>query len=506
LKGGAQSATRNKAAAGRLAAKKSVGRKAIARSSTAKNMPVKKKSLKKTTPKKTIPKKAPVKKASAKKAVAGQVSARKTTARKTTARLDTQRKAAKSRVTPETAASRKATRKSVPQPQVARKKVAGKQLGSRRRPAGHSGRSRQAGSRNGSSTRMTTKNWVRLSDEELLDCRMCDLNLNLERSPLRLKIRRLYKELADRGLDFQPHFWLSDEWFAPDGIPGIAIPFYLAHPRLCQLERKMMLEVEGGAEDWCMKILRHETGHALDTAYGLHRKKRYREVFGSYSDPYPEYYRPHPKSRRFVVHLEPWYAQSHPAEDFAETFAVWLKPGSRWRHQYKDWPALKKLEYIDELMQSIAGTKPKVVSRKKIEPLKHIKRTLRQHYELRRARYEMDMPTPFDRDLLRLFFCENDAAGLREIRRQEGRSEDFVQQQASALLRKHKSEIERQVTSWTGENRYTVSLVMREVIDRCRELRLKALGSEARIVRDITIFITVQTMSYLHSGLHRVAL
>ncbi|MBL8890863.1 MAG: putative zinc-binding metallopeptidase [Planctomycetaceae bacterium] len=349
--------------------------------------------------------------------------------------------------------------------------------------------------------------WDQLTDDQLLDCRMCDLPLDLEKSSLVGKIERLYEEMAARGLDFKPHFWLSDEWFAPDGIPGIAIPFYLAHPRLCQLERKLMLEVEGGSDEWCMKILRHETGHVLDTAFLLHRRKRYREVFGSYSDPYPEYYRPHPKSRRYVVHLEPWYAQSHPAEDFAETFAVWLKPGGRWRTQYRGWPALKKLEYVDELMGSIVGAKPKVVSRKTIEPLRQIKRTLRDHYEQRRARYEMDLPSPFDRDLLRLFFSEkNDESALKEVRRQESKLHDFVEQQASALLRKHKTEIERQVTSWTGENRYTVSLVVREVIDRCRELKLRAIGSEARLVRDVTIFITVQTMNYLHSGLHRVAL
>lgn len=349
--------------------------------------------------------------------------------------------------------------------------------------------------------------WDHLTDDQLLDCRMCDLPLDLDKSSLVARIERLYEEMAARGLDFKPHFWLSDEWFAPDGIPGIAVPFYLAHPRLCQLERKLMLEVEGGSDEWCMKILRHETGHALDTAYWLHRRKRYREVFGCYSDPYPEYYRPHPKSRRFVVHLEPWYAQSHPAEDFAETFAVWLKPGGRWRAQYRGWPALKKLEYVNELMASVAGAKPKVVSRKTIEPLKQIKRTLREHYEQRRARYEMDLPSPFDRDLLRLFFPEkNEESEVKEIRRQEGKLADFVEQQASALLRKHKTDIERQVTSWTGENRYTVSLVVREVIDRCRELKLRAVGSESRLARDVTIFITVQTMNYLHSGLHRVAL
>lgn len=354
---------------------------------------------------------------------------------------------------------------------------------------------------------VASPSWRKLPDEELLDTRMCDLQLDIESTALVSKIERLYEELDSRDLQFQPHFWLSDEWFAPDGIPGVAIPFYLAHPRLRRLERKMMLEVEGGTEEWCMKILRHETGHAIDTAFRLHRKKKYREIFGNYSDPYPEYYRPHPKSRRYVMHLEPWYAQSHPAEDFAETFAVWLKPGSRWKNQYRNWPALKKLEYVDELMESIAGERPKVNSRKKIEPLSQIKRTLREHYQQRRQRYEMDMPTPFDRDLFRLFSPEDsDHAEHDTANTFSGHSHDLINQTASAFLRKHKSEIERQVTTWTSENRYTVSLVMREVIDRCRELRLRALGSESDLLRDVTIFITVQTMNYLHSGLHRVAL
>ena len=353
------------------------------------------------------------------------------------------------------------------------------------------------------SRRRTKKRWRSLSDEALLDVRICDLDLEIERSNLLPRIERLYEELESRHLCFQPHFWFSDEWFAPDGIPGIAIPFYLADPRLIRLERKMMLEVEGGTEDWCMKILRHEAGHALDTAYRLHRKKSYRDIFGRYSDPYPEYYRPQPKSRRYVMHLEPWYAQSHPAEDFAETFAVWLKPGSRWRSQYKGWPALKKLKYVDELMESIADTKPKVTSRRKIEPLSQIRKTLREHYEERRNRYEMDMPTPFDRDLFRLF-SEDGTDSTPNGENDNGVL--CVNQLASAFLRRHRAEIERQVSSWTGENRYTVSLVIREIMERCRELRLRAIGTEAELLRDVTILITVQTMNYLHSGLHRVAL
>ena len=192
--------------------------------------------------------------------------------------------------------------------------------------------------------------WHRLSDEQLLDLRICDLPIKIKGSFLEPHIKRLYSELNARGIRFKPHVWLAEEWFSPDGVPGIAIPFYLAHPRLMKLERKQMLEIEGGTDTECMRILRHEAGHALDTAFRLHFKRQHRELFGSFAQPYPDFYKPKPKSRKYVLHLPAWYAQAHPAEDFAETFAVWLTPRSQWRRRYRGWPALRKLEYIDELM------------------------------------------------------------------------------------------------------------------------------------------------------------
>ncbi len=129
------------------------------------------------------------------------------------------------------------------------------------------------------------------------------------------------------------------------------MPFYLAHPRLARLERKMFKEVEGGTQRQCMQILRHEAGHIVQHAYALHRRRKWQEMFGRSSSPYPESYRPNPNSRDYVQHLPRWYAQSHPDEDFAETFAVWLTPRSNWRQRYAEWPgALEKLEFVDELM------------------------------------------------------------------------------------------------------------------------------------------------------------
>ena len=170
--------------------------------------------------------------------------------------------------------------------------------------------------------------WTELSSEELLDVRLCDLGLRLEGSTLEGRVQGLHAELAEAGLRFRPYVWLSTDWFTPDGCPGFAAPFYLAHPRLTRLERDQMGEAEGADHTTCMKLLRHEAGHALDNAYGLHRVRAWKENFGRFGTPYRDTYVPRAASRAFVQHLDEWYAQSHPCEDFAETFAVWLAPAA----------------------------------------------------------------------------------------------------------------------------------------------------------------------------------
>src|SRR2546426_10209184 len=114
--------------------------------------------------------------------------------------------------------------------------------------------------------------WAGLSDDKLLDVRMCDLGLTIEGTDLEQRIAQLSAELDARGLVFRPHYWLADEWFTPDGVPGIAIPFYLAHPRLARLELAQMPEAGGGDPESCLRIPRHETGHALANAYSLPRR------------------------------------------------------------------------------------------------------------------------------------------------------------------------------------------------------------------------------------------
>ena len=171
-------------------------------------------------------------------------------------------------------------------------------------------------------------------------------------------------------------------------LPGIAIPFFVAHPRLRQLERRMMGDVDGGNSLWRRRLLRHEAGHALDTAYGLRKRADWRRIFGPASSRYPGTYTPQPSSRRHVLHLGHWYAQSHPTEDFAETFAVWLQPKARWRRDYAEWPgAIEKLEFVNTVMDEIAGSAPKVRDRGSIEPLSESDKTLGEHYRRKQRRY-----------------------------------------------------------------------------------------------------------------------
>ncbi len=333
--------------------------------------------------------------------------------------------------------------------------------------------------------------WAGWPDERLLDLRLSQLGITIEGSALEPRLATLQGELEARGLAFQPHFWLSAEWFSPDGVPGVAIPFYLAHPRLEKLERAQMLEVEGGTEEWCLKILRHEAGHAIDNAYKLRQRRRRQQIFGPSYMQYPDYYTPKPYSKSFVLHLDSWYAQSHPDEDFAETFAAWLTPEADWRTRYADWPALKKLEYMDGLMRELAGKPMLVQTRRKVEPLQSLRTTLHAHYARKRRHYGVEHPHFYDRDLRRLFSDAPEYAGNMKAAR-------FI-----ARLRR---EIRRMVAANSGEYQYTIDQVLENMIQRANELHLRLMGPEDRTKLEFTIMLTVQTMNYLHSGRHRVAL
>jgi hypothetical protein len=307
-----------------------------------------------------------------------------------------------------------------------------------------------------------------LSDEELLRLRFCDLDLRIERSPVARHVRRLYAELQRRGLRLRPHVWLSEEWFSPDGVPGIAVPFYLAHPRLERLERRIMREAEGGNTRLLMRILRHEAGHALDNAYRLRRRKRWREVFGHASFPYPARYRARAGSRRYVHHLGEWYAQAHPTEDFAETFAVWLAPKSGWRKCYADWPALHKLKAVDELIASVRTRRAPVRNRLRVEPIERNTRTLAQHYRRKLARNRLIRRGLADELLQRAFTRER-------VRRGAPR--------AATLLRANARRLSAAVARELGVERYTAEQILGMLVERSEHLQLFVRGSRRDALR-----------------------
>ena len=325
--------------------------------------------------------------------------------------------------------------------------------------------------------------WVALSDEELLERKIRTLRLDLhELDPL---IRQLYGELSAKGLSFHPPCHIGDEWFVPIGIPAIFIPFFLVHERLRKLERKMVLEVEGESPDWFMRLMRHEAAHAYSYAYQLYKKKKWQQTFGLASREETDFYRPRPYSRSFVVHLEDWYAQSHPDEDFAETFAVWLTPGLDWRARYKGWKALQKLEYVDALMQSIAGKPPVHQPQYRVTDYDCLNIKLKTYYAHKRKLYADAYPDFYDADLRQLF-----SAGPA----------DQGTVKAAVLLRQGRAQLMDSVSQWTNERKYRVHKLLNRLITRCQQLDLYAKPDDPQLNLQVSAYVTTLVMNYLFTG------
>ena len=329
-------------------------------------------------------------------------------------------------------------------------------------------------------SRMEWEDWPR---ERLLDMRIRDLGLTLEGTWVHGCIEELNHELERREIVLRPHCWLSDEWFSPHNVPGVGVPFYLAHPRLIRLERSMVLDAEGSSRVECMRILRHEAGHAVQHGYRLHRRASYQRLFGKSSTKYPTSYRPKPASRHYVQHLRAYYAQAHPDEDFAETFAVWMQPRARWRRRYQGWGALKKLEYVDALMEELRGTRPPVTSRVRVAPISQLTSTLRAYYAEKRAFYAVDFPSTYDRELGRVFSNAPKHAN-REL--------------ASRFITRHAKEIRALVARWTGESEFTIDQLLHDMIARSRPLKLRVPGPEKKVLLDFAGMLAVRSVHFLY--------
>src|SRR5258706_5248465 len=322
-----------------------------------------------------------------------------------------------------------------------------------------------------------------MSDEALLGTRICDLHVQIPGSELESRIGTFQRELGEKGIALKPLCYLGDEWFCAEGAATIAIPFYLAHPRLKRLEEKMMMEVEGGTEAWCMRLLRHEMGHVMNHSYLLAKDRQWQKIFGPPSLEYSESFHARPYSKRFVRHLGGWYAQSHPEEDFAETLAIWLTQGFDWKSQYRGWKALEKLEYVDQLMAKLAGQKPLVLSRTRMSEASRLKSRLDAYYKKRRRLYAQDFPDFFDTDLRKLFV---DAAAAPDAER------------AAAFLRRSRKSLLNAVATWTGEPKFMVDRLLRSLTDRCAALDLRRRSDAAGL--EITAYLATLDAHYRMTG------
>jgi hypothetical protein len=323
---------------------------------------------------------------------------------------------------------------------------------------------------------------------ELLHTRICDLGLKIEDSPLEPFTKRLYSEFAAKGLVFRPTFYLTDSWGCPDRVPIVGLPFYLADRRLARIEEEQTGEIE--TDQMTMMLVRHEAGHTISYAYRLWKDPEWAAVFGPFSKPYRETFNPQPLSRDFVRHVHTsqygrTYAQKHPDEDFAETFAVWLTPRSAWRKRYRFWPALKKLQYVDALMKRIGKRKPRKSRGKQLYPVEEMTIPLAEHYGQRAERFRAAAQGFVD-DKLRAVFPRmigNSAIPARD------------------LLRKHHKELLDRLVRWSALEENDADAILAKLEDRAGALRLKLPRRlESEKLLDVAAMATALAVEFAYCG------
>ncbi len=325
-----------------------------------------------------------------------------------------------------------------------------------------------------------------ISDENLLKHRICDLPLKIHGTWLEECIQELYKELADKGIVFRSECYLADEWLTPENETCVGIPFYLAHPTLIKLEKKFMIDAEGETKNWCMKLLRHETGHAICYAYNFNKRRKWQKIFGHSTEEYGDTYKFRAYSKNYVRHIDGYYAQYHPDEDFVETFAVWLTPTIDWRTQYKGWKALDKLLYVDSLMTEIKGQEPLVKRSEKFWRLSTLKMTLSNYYKKKRAFMAEEFPDFHDLFLKKIFI--------------ELTPENNKLVKAYDFIKKHRRDILYSVSRTSGEKKYIINDLLKGIEKRTQELKLCMPENEKFILVSLSAYVTSLVMNYLYTG------
>jgi hypothetical protein len=319
--------------------------------------------------------------------------------------------------------------------------------------------------------------------EQLLQARIKDLQLHLAGTPLERFIHQLYGELEGKGLSLRPQCYLTDQWGCPSDVPVIGIPFYLADPNLHSIEAELGEGAESERE--IMMYLRHEAGHCFNYAYRLCDTEDWRKLFGDYSKPYRDDYKPQPFSRRYVVHISGWYAQKHPDEDFAETFAVWLTPGSEWAKRYQGWGALRKLQYVEAAVARLGRTIPPVQLDERDVEVDEMEETVLDHYRARnlRERIELQLNEHLDEDLSKLFEPPGAA-----------------QAKGETLVRAERQSLIQAVAQYSGVSPPVVRSLVDHLADRTSALGLTVhLDKTREYLTRLTSLATALAMNYLYT-------
>jgi hypothetical protein len=322
-----------------------------------------------------------------------------------------------------------------------------------------------------------------------------DLGLTIEGTPLAPVIDEFRRELAAAGVRrLEPRFYLSSEWGVPFGTVAIAIPFYLARPDLTALHAERTGFTEGAGRAELLRYLRHEMGHAINYGYRLYDTEEWVRTFGSITQPYVEEYRPEPFSRRFVRHLPGWYAQKHPDEDWAETFAVWMTPGGAWRADYADWPlALAKLLYCDRTMAELGGREPFVGRAEDSdldEDVGEMALSLDQYY--RRLELREELPVGLD-GALRTIFADVDEA---EAGAAGGRCLP-----AADLIRGLARDLPAEVFRWTGHFPERTRALLEHLAVRAGALgQVYAVERERQAASAVAVLVTTLAANHVRNG------
>ena len=321
-----------------------------------------------------------------------------------------------------------------------------------------------------------------------------DLGLTIGGTRLEPILAEFEEELRRLRLTrLKPRFYLSTEWGVPFQTVAIAIPFYLARPELTAIHEERMGLVEGFDRADILRYLRHEMGHVVNYAYKLYDEEEWIIRFGSITQPYEDDYRPEPFSRRYVRHLPGWYAQKHPDEDWAETFAVWMTPGLDWRREYDGWPdALAKLTYCDRTLAGTLDRDPLVTDDEGDEDVAEIDYSVKDYYEDEQAVVgePVVFPPGLDGALRAIFDRLDDPSSSENGRRKAG-----------ALIRALQRGLTENVFRWTGHFPERTRVLLRHLTDRAEQLELGYPPTqEGDAVVALTTLVTALAMNHVHRG------